>query len=199
MSLPQAATAPAIPAPVSSGVSNAKLGIWLFLASEVMLFSTLFTSYVVLRMGAASWPRGWEALNVPLATLNTIVLITSSVSMVMAYARAVQRDLPGFRKYMAITIGLAYLFLIFKCYEYGSHFEHNEWPSTSIFHAVYFTLTGLHCLHVIGGIIVNSTLYWMSGKNFDHPLFLGRVEAAGLYWHFVDIVWIFLFPAIYLI
>lgn len=186
-------------APTSSGVSHAKLGIWLFLASEVMLFSTLFTSYVVLRVGAASWPRGWVALNVPLAMINTIVLITSSVTMVLAYAKVIERDLAGFRKYMMTTIALAFLFLVFKSFEYGSHFTHNEWPSTSVFHAVYFTMTGLHCIHVIGGIIVNTGLLIMANEQFDHPLFAGRVEGAGLYWHFVDIVWIFLFPCIYLI
>jgi heme/copper-type cytochrome/quinol oxidase subunit 3 len=187
------------PAPTSSGVSNAKLGVWLFLASEVMLFATLFTSYIVLRVGAASWPRGWVALNVPLAMTNTIVLITSSVSVVMAYAAAVERNKAGFKKYMLVTIALACLFLVFKSFEYGAHFKHNEWPSTSVFNAVYFTMTGLHCLHVIGGIIVLGGLYFMADEHWDNPLFLGRIEGAGLYWHFVDIVWIFLFPAIYLL
>src|SRR5690349_15884700 len=99
-------------APTSSGVSNAKLGVWLFLASEVMLFSTLFTSYIVLRVGAASWPRGWEALNVPLAMFNTFVLISSSVTMVMAYARTWHRDRDGFKKWMALTIILSFVFLL---------------------------------------------------------------------------------------
>lgn len=182
-----------------SGVTNAKLGVWLFLASEVMLFATLFTSYIVLRVGSASWPRGWEALNVPLAMINTFVLITSSVTMVLAYAKAVEKDLAGFRRFMAMTIGLGLLFLVFKSFEYGAHFAHNEWPSTSIFNAVYFTLTGLHCAHIIGGLVVNGGLLWMAGEGFEHPLFIGRVEGAGLYWHFVDVVWIFLFPAIYLL
>ncbi len=183
----------------STGVTNAKLGIWLFLASEIMLFSTLFTTYIVLRLGAATWPRGWDVLNVPLGMINTFVLITSSVTMVMAYAKAHEKNLKGFQTYMSLTIFLAFVFLINKGIEYSAHFRHNEFPSTSIFHAVYFTLTGLHGLHVIGGIIVNSTLLYLSRTDFDHPLFLGRVEGAGLYWHFVDIVWIFLFPALYLL
>jgi heme/copper-type cytochrome/quinol oxidase subunit 3 len=193
------ATAPALNTGSNSGVTHAKLGVWLFLASEVMLFSTLFTTYIVLRTSSASWPRGWEVLNVPLAMTNTFVLITSSVTMVLAYAAVVERNLAGFRKWMAATIALAFLFLIFKSFEYGHHFAHNEWPSTNIFNAVYFTMTGLHCIHVIGGIIVNAALYYLAGEDFDHPLFLGRVEGAGLYWHFVDVVWIFLFPAIYLL
>lgn len=183
----------------SSGVSNAKLGVWLFLASEVMLFATLFTTYVVLRVGAASWPRGWEHLNVPLAMTNTFILITSSVTMVLAYAKTVEKDLAGFRKFMAITIGLGALFLVFKSFEYGAHFKHHQFPSTNIFNAIYFTTTGLHCIHIIGGLLVNGALLLMAKNDFDHPLFAGRIEGAGLYWHFVDVVWIFLFPAIYLL
>ncbi len=188
-----------LPAPTDTGISNAKLAMWLFLASEVMLFSTLFTTYLVLRMAAPAWPRGWNVLNVPLATLNTIVLITSSVTILMAYVKTVEKDLKGFRIYMSVTIALAALFLVFKGIEYGTHFHNHEYPSTSIFNAVYFTLTGLHGLHVIGGIIVNSALLFLANEQFDHPLFAGRVEGAGLYWHFVDIVWIFLFPALYLL
>ncbi len=194
-----AITAPSdFPAP-TSGVTNAKLGIWLFLASEVMLFGTLFTTYLVLRMGAASWPRGWDVLNVPMGMINTFVLISSSVTIVLSYAKAMEKDLAGFRKYMGITIALSFVFLIVKSFEYGAHFAHHEFPSTSIFNAVYFTMTGLHGCHVIGGIIVNSALFYLSASDFEHPLFAGRVEAAGLYWHFVDIVWIFLFPALYLL
>ncbi|MBI3551029.1 MAG: heme-copper oxidase subunit III [Elusimicrobia bacterium] len=183
----------------SSGVTNAKLGVWLFLASEVMLFGTLFTTYLVLRMGAASWPRGWDVLNVPLGMLNTFVLITSSVTIVLSYVKAAEKDLAGFRAYMAATIALSFVFLVVKGFEYGAHFKHGEFPSTNIFNAVYFTMTGLHGCHVIGGIIVNTALLYLSGEDFEHPLFAGRVEGAGLYWHFVDIVWIFLFPALYLL
>lgn len=182
-----------------SGITNAKLGIWLFLASEVMLFATLFTTLIVLRLGSAEWPRGWEALSVPLGALNTLILISSSVTMVMAYAKCYERDIKGFRLFMGLTLLLSFGFLIVKSLEYGAHFHHHEFPSTSIFNAVYFTMTGLHGFHVVCGIVVNSALFYLSGSDFDHPLFLGRVEGAGLYWHFVDIVWIFLFPALYLL
>ncbi len=184
-----------------SGISNAKLGVWLFLASEIMLFATLFTTYIVLRLSATSWPWGWDALNVPLATLNTVILISSSVTIVMAYARAYDRDVRGFRLWMALTLALSFGFLIVKAFEYGHEFSKGIGPSTSVFYAVYFTMTGLHGIHIIGGIIVNSALLYMSfvKEDWDNPLFLGRVEGAGLYWHFVDIVWIFLFPALYLL
>ena len=184
-----------------SGISNAKLGVWLFLASEVMLFATLFTSYIVLRMGSASWPWGWDALNVPLATLNTVILISSSVTIVMAYAKAYDRNKPGYQLWMALTILLSFGFLVVKAFEYGAEFSKGIWPSTSVFYAVYFTMTGLHGVHIIGGIVVNSALLYMSTvkEDWENPLLLGRVEGAGLYWHFVDIVWIFLFPALYLL
>jgi cytochrome c oxidase subunit III len=184
-----------------SGISNAKLGVWLFLASEVMLFATLFTTYIVLRMGSATWPWGWDALNVPLGTLNTVILITSSVTIVVAYARAHAKDAGGFRFWMALTILLSCVFLVVKGFEYGGEFSKGIYPSTSVFYATYFTMTGLHGIHILGGIAVNSGLLFMSYKkeHWDNPLFLGRVEGAGLYWHFVDVVWIFLFPALYLL
>ena len=184
-----------------SGISNAKLGVWLFLASEVMLFATLFTTYIVLRMGSATWPWGWDALTVPLATLNTVILISSSVTIVMAYARAHSKDRGGFRLWMALTILLSFAFLVVKGFEYGGEFSKGIFPSTSVFYATYFTMTGLHGVHILGGIIVNSALLYMSfnKEDWENPLFLGRVEGAGLYWHFVDIVWIFLFPALYLL
>jgi heme/copper-type cytochrome/quinol oxidase subunit 3 len=184
-----------------SGITNAKLGVWLFLASEVMLFATLFTSYIVLRMGSATWPWGWDALNVPLATLNTVILISSSVTIVMAYAKAYDKNKAGFQAWMGLTILLSLSFLVVKAFEYGAEFSKGIWPSTSVFYAVYFTMTGLHGIHIVGGIVVNSALLYMSTvkEDWENPLFLGRVEGAGLYWHFVDIVWIFLFPALYLL
>ncbi len=188
------------PHPVT-GVTNSKLGVWCFLASEVMLFGGLFSAYTLLRTGSAEWPHGWEILNVPLATLNTMVLITSSVTMVMAWASLAMKSLPKFRIYMALTILLAFVFLIVKYFEYSHKFEHHHFPKTDTFYAVYFTLTGLHGLHVIGGILVNAYLLLPGSALWDRDpdQFTGRVEAAGLYWHFVDLVWIFLFPALYLL
>lgn len=188
------------PHPVT-GVTNAKLGTWCFLASEVMLFGGLFSAYVLLRTGAPVWPRGSELLNVPLATFNTLVLITSSVTMVMAWASLAMKDFSKYRRYMGLTILLALTFLVVKGFEYGHKFEHHHFPSTSTFYAIYFTLTGLHGLHVLGGIIVN-TYFLFPGSALwktEPEQFMGRVECAGLYWHFVDLVWIFLFPVLYLL
>ena len=184
-----------------TGLYNAKLGIWLFLASEVMLFGALFSTYVLLRVGAPTWPHGYEHLNIPLATVNTVILISSSVTMVMSWASLMMKNFKRYRLFMGLTILLGVCFLIIKGFEYAAKFEHGLLPSESTFLAIYFTLTGLHGLHVIGGIIVNSYNLGPGSKMWktDPARFTNRVEVAGLYWHFVDLVWIFLFPVLYLL
>jgi len=184
-----------------TGLNNVKLGIWLFLASEVMLFGGLFSSYILLRVGAVEWPFGSDILSVPLATFNTIVLIGSSVTMVMAWASLKLKDLPKYKLYMGLTVALALVFLVVKMYEYADKFSHHLYPSESTFLGIYFLITGLHGLHIVGGVIVNSFLLLPGAKMWETApeRFTNRVEAAGLYWHFVDLVWIFLFPVLYLL
>ena len=184
-----------------TGLTNGKIGIWLFLASEVMLFGALFASYILIRTGAPSWPRGDTILNVPLATFNTLVLISSSVTMVMAWASLMRRRFGTFRIYMATTILLGFVFLIVKYFEYSHKFESGLFPSTNNFLAIYFTLTGLHMLHVFGGMAVNAYLLGPGSKLWktNPEWFTNRVENSGLFWHFVDLVWIFLFPTLYLL
>ena len=184
-----------------TGIYNAKVGIWLFLASEVMLFGALFTSYILLRVGAPTWPHGWELLNIPLATLNTVILITSSITMVMSWASLMLKDFKKYKMYMGFTVLLGLSFLVIKGFEYSAKFSHHLYPSTDNFYATYLTLTGLHMVHVIGGIIVN-LYFWGPGSKMwqtQPQRFTNRIEVAGLYWHFVDLVWIFLFPALYLL
>jgi heme/copper-type cytochrome/quinol oxidase subunit 3 len=188
------------PNPVT-GVTNAKLGVWLFLASEVMLFGALFSALITLRLGVSDWPHGYDVLNVPLATLNTVVLIFSSVTVVMAWASLKMHNLKQFKTYMSLTLLMSFIFLGIKAVEYGTKFSHGISPATSNFYAIYFVITGLHGLHILGGIIVNAYLLgpgshmWKS----EPERFTGRIECAGLYWHFVDLVWIFLFPILYLL
>ncbi len=184
-----------------TGVYNAKLGIWLFLASEVMLFGALFTSYILLRVGAPVWPHGSSILSVPLATVNTIILISSSVTMVMSWASLMMNDFKKYKMYMGLTILCALVFLVIKYIEYSEHLHLGEGPSHNTFFAIYYTLTGLHGLHILGGVIVN-TYFWGPGSKMwytDPQRFTNRIEVAGLYWHFVDLVWIFLFPVLYLL
>jgi len=184
-----------------TGLTNPKLGIWLFLASEVMLFGSLFSSYALLRMGAESWPHQRAIVNVPLATLNTIILISSSVTMVLAWAALKTRNLNRYRLYMGLTLLAGVGFLVVKSFEYHEKFEHALYPSTNNFLGLYFTMTGLHACHVIGGMIVNGYLLGPGARMWrtDPERFTNRVEVAGIYWHFVDLVWIFLFPVFYLL
>ena len=253
-----------------TGLYNAKVGIWLFLASEVMLFGALFSSYILLRVGAAegTWPHG--LLNVPLGTLNTIVLICSSITVVMAWASLKMKNFGKFKFFQAITLLLAMTFIVIKSFEYHDKFTHYEviqadgkivdghlvertkdfdlakktgavtllghfvekteaaaheatakhaehsnitipvaqikkmenygpWHSTYL--AIYFTLTALHALHVIGGALVIGVLWGPGSKLWktDPDRFTNRIEVSGLFWHFVDLVWIFLFPVLYLL
>ena len=185
-----------------TGLYNAKLGIWLFLASEVMLFGALFSSYILLRTGVPHWPHGRdEGLNIPLATLNTMVLIGSSVTMVMSWASLKLNDFKKYRLYMGLTILCGLGFMVIKGIEYTHKFETGHFPSVNNFLGIYFTLTGLHGLHVLGGMIVNGYLWGPGAKLWkrDPERFTNRIEVAGLYWHFVDLVWIFLFPTLYLL
>jgi heme/copper-type cytochrome/quinol oxidase subunit 3 len=198
-----------------TGLTNPKLGIWLFLASEVMLFGSLFSSYALLRSGAPTWPVQHEILSVPLAALNTVVLIASSVTMVMAWAslaphaaavRAGNREeeahsLKRYRLFMGLTLLGGAIFLVVKTIEYSDKFSHHLYPATNNFLGLYFTLTGLHAVHVIVGMIVNAYLWGPGARMWrsEPERFTNRIEVAGIYWHFVDVVWIFLFPVLYLL
>lgn len=261
-----------------TGLWNAKLGIWLFLASEVMLFGGLFSSYVFLRTGATAgvpWPEKGTLLNIPIGMFNTFVLIISSITIVMAWASLKMRNLKNYKLYMGATILLGLAFLVVKLsVEYPQKFRHygitlkdtgktmtghlenkadvlddskdsimflpddekaehktglwssimalfskekhgepvkieksnidrlaNFGPWYSPFFAIYFTLTALHGLHVLGGTLVNAYFLGPGVKMFatEPEHFTNRIEVAGLFWHFVDLVWIFLFPVFYLL
>jgi cytochrome c oxidase subunit III len=182
-----------------TGLANGKLGIWLFLGSEVMLFGALFSSYIILRNGAPEWPHG--ELNVWLGMTNTFILIASSVTMVMAWASLKLNNWRRHRLFLILTFVLAAVFLVNKYFEYSSHFARGEGPWHSTFLAIYYTLTGLHGLHILGGMIVMSYFIGPGAKMWktSPEQFANRIEYTGLYWHFVDLVWIFLFPVLYLL
>jgi len=157
---------------------------------------------ILLRSGVPNWPHGRdEGLNIPLATVNTLVLILSSVTVVLAWANLRLGDLKKGRIYLGVTLLCALGFMVIKTIEYTDKFHHHHFPSTNNFYAIYFTLTGLHGLHVLGGMIVFSYFIGPGAKMWDteRTRFTNRIEVAGLYWHFVDLVWIFLFPVLYLL
>ena len=182
----------------ATGIPNGKLGMWLFLASEVMFFTGLIGAFIVLRMSHPAWPGSEGHLNVWIGTVNTLVLICSSTTIVMALAASNGGAMGAVRGWLGATALLGSTFLVIKGFEYAAKFSHHIFPSTSVFWQCYFALTGFHALHVLGGIAFNLIVL---GYTRNASLWADRrkrLELAGLYWHFVDIVWIFLFPMLYL-
>ena len=272
-----------------TGLYNGKLGVWLFLASEVMLFGALFTSYLFMRLGAedGTWPQ--HVLDVRLGLLNTAILIISSITMVYAWVAVKERKLGLFRVYLGVTIICGFLFLGVKGYEYYTKYEHwgfmikddkfaqyeeglkkidaeyvhiptqhvwavsgererdketdstyvftpvkafhplgykapeggekggeeedsitlakddieragNYLPAFGTYFAIYLTVTGLHALHIIGGVIVMLYFFTVGAGLYKRSpeQFANRIEVTGIFWHFVDLVWITVFPILYL-
>jgi len=177
------------------GILPGKVGVWWFLASEVMLFGGLIASYVVFRLGSAGWSTESAHLSVPIAAVNTLVLLTSSLTMVQAFAAVEGGDQPRLRMHLGLTILLGLTFLGIKAFEYTFEIRAGFTPGAGIFWSFYYTMTGLHALHVLAGIVVNTLLFVRAGRGTRN---WHQVELAGLYWHLVDIVWIFLFPLLYL-
>jgi cytochrome c oxidase subunit 3 len=244
-----------------TGLYNAKVGIWLFLASEMMLFGGLFSAYILLRVGTppGEWPHGW--LDVRFGAFNTMLLALSAITTLLAWVACKVGDFRKFKIFHACTLILALSFLCVKMYEYHDKWIHyeielkdgriadghlvsrtsdvvviegryvtdkkdlydlrsqkniphdeitiarsdivkmqNYGPAHNTFTAIYFTLTGLHGLHILGGCLVIGYLWGPGSKMWktDRARFTNRVEVSGLFWHFVDLVWIFLFPVLYL-
>ena len=174
-----------------------KVGVWWFLASEIMVFGGLIGSYILSRIAAGGWMAERAHVNTRIAIINTIVLVTSSFTIVKAHAAAEADDRRRTRHFMLATVLLGCTFLCIKGFEYSREIEHGFTPATSLFWSFYYTMTGLHGLHVLIGIIINFALFLAVG-GAGWPRVKHRIEYAGLYWHFVDVVWIFLFPLLYL-
>ncbi len=190
----------------------AKLGMWLFLVTEILLFGGLFVAYAIYR---AWYPEMFfnahEYLDITLGATNTVVLITSSVTMALAI-RSIQLDKKKqCMNYLIITVVLACVFLVIKYFEYEHKFHLGQLPgkfytfegiegtNPHIFFSIYFAMTGLHGFHVIGGIGFITWLITRVKRNAFSSAYYTPVEMAGLYWHLVDLIWIFLFPLLYLI
>lgn len=184
-----------------TGVTNQKLGMWLFLASEVMLFGSLFSSYALLRSGATTWPDQSSIVNVRLASLNTLVLIASSVVILRSAAAARSGDVAAFRRLMATTALLGIVFLGIKSFEYRGELVGGLRPSMNNFVGLYFVMTFLHALHVAGGVLVNLFLCGPGAvmARSDAARFAGRVECAAIYWNFIDGIWLLMFIVLYLL
>ena len=191
-----------------AGVYNMKLGMWVFLLSEVMFFTSLIGSYIILRFAHPdAFAQPGEVLNVPLTAFNTFVLICSSVTMVKAFAAIQHDDQAGLRKWLIATALLGMFFVGVQVVEYIKLAEHGFLPNAAAYTAhgkplygmTFYTMTGFHGAHVsIGVLCLWFTVFQaFRGKytKYNH----GGVEIMGLYWHFVDLVWIILFTIVYLI
>jgi len=190
------------------------LGMWVFLATEIMFFGGLFLVYVVYR----TWyPDAFAAashhLDVQLGAINTAVLIASSLTMALAVHAAQLGNRRGIIVFLLLTIVLGSVFLGIKAIEYYDKFQHHLIPGAAfdwegpaklarpaqIFYSLYFAMTGMHALHMVIGVCLMSVMVWMAYRGRFSSEYYSPVEISGLYWHFVDIVWIFLFPLLYLI
>jgi cytochrome c oxidase subunit III len=173
-----------------TGVSNSTLGFWLFIASEVMLFGALFSAYALLRVSAAEWPSGRTVLNLPLGTINTVVLF----GLTTAAWRARAQPLRQASRLMALSTSLALVFLTLKAVEYRGELQAGLTPARNTFLATYYTLTALHAVHVLGGAMAN---VWSLAGRAGEAMTLSRFRLLSLYWMFVDVVWILIFLLVY--
>jgi heme/copper-type cytochrome/quinol oxidase subunit 3 len=169
------------------------MGFWLFIASEVMLFGALFSSYALLRVSATDWPKGTDVHGFALGAINTALL-----TVLTGIAWRVGRSTPSSaRRGLVVVSVLAVLFLAFKGVEYSRTWNSGLVPATSTYFALYYTLTGLHALHVIGGIAAN--VWVMAGaSSVPEALTAARLRLVSHYWVFVDVVWIVIFVGMYL-
>ncbi|MCM8794362.1 MAG: cytochrome c oxidase subunit 3 [Candidatus Omnitrophica bacterium] len=186
------------PVPVT-GIETSKLGMWVFLVSEIMFFTGLIGSYIVLRLGSAGWPAPGSVLNTPLLGINTTVLLTSSLTMALSL-NAIQQGRPrSCVLFLLATALLGLIFIVIKGLDYIHMIRHGFTISTNLFGSCYYLLTGFHALHVLSGVILILTLAAGAARGAYSPSHYGRIESSGLYWHFIDIVWVILFAILCLV
>jgi heme/copper-type cytochrome/quinol oxidase subunit 3 len=182
----------------STGIHSDKMGMWVFLCSEVMFFTGLIGSYIVLRFASPSWPHPADVLNIPLTAGNTFLLICSSVTMVQALAAIGRGDERKMKLFLCLTLLFGASFLGVQVYEYYHLLHDGFTPSASLFGSVFYVCTGFHGFHVFCGVVC---MAFVTGKAFLGKYTQQRhqgIETIGLYWHFVDLVWIILFTIVYL-
>lgn len=190
----------------------AKLGVWLFLLTEILLFGGLFVAYAIFRAwNEDMFYEAHKQLDVTLGGINTIVLITSSVTMALAIRATQLKKKSQTIWYLVTTLICAGIFLVIKYFEYRHKFHLGQLPgkfyhfdglkgtNPHIFFSIYFAMTGLHGFHVIGGMGLISWMIYRTRRNEFSPEYYTPLEMTGLYWHLVDMIWIFLFPLLYLI
>jgi heme/copper-type cytochrome/quinol oxidase subunit 3 len=178
-------------------VARGKFAIWLFLATEVMFFSGLIGAYIVLRSAAESWPDPQDWLAVDITALNTFILITSSWLMVKALFASKKGDRRGLVFWLGLTILGGATFVGIQVYEYFQLYFEGALPRTNLFWSTFYVMTGFHGTHVIVGVLW-LIVVWVAALRGRYDKNNLGVELAGLYWHFVDLVWVLLFTIVYL-
>ncbi|MCB0420436.1 MAG: cytochrome c oxidase subunit 3 [Bdellovibrionales bacterium] len=179
----------------ATGIPTGKLAVWWLIGSEIVIFGGVLVSYIILRHYHADWTEEAAATNVWLGGLNTFVLLTSSLFAVLAhYYMEKRNDAKKASMYLWLTVVGALTFLVVKSFEWTHEIQHGYVMTKSLFWGFYYTAAGIHGLHVIAGAVIMGiiAIQIRQGKHYN------RVELIGLYWHFVDIVWIFLFPLLYI-
>lgn len=185
--------------PTATGLDSRKLGFWTFIGSETLFFGSLISTYMVYKGAAVSGPLPHEVLDIPVTSVSTFVLLTSSLAMVLAL-NAVQRgSRAGALTWILATAVGGLIFLGFQAYEFTTFVHEGLTISASVFGSSFFVLTGFHGAHVSVGVVWLLTLWVLTLRGKIGPAQALNVEMAGLYWHFVDVVWIVIFTLIYLI
>jgi len=191
----------------------AKMGMWVFIVNEILFFGGLFCAYIVFRAWYPDlFTQAATELNTVWGAVNTLVLIGSSLTVAMAIRSAQKNQIKGLQINLLITIALACVFLLIKYFEYSHKLHIGIWPGAElytyevidhplahVFFSIYYVITGIHAIHIIVGIGLMIWIYIRAKKNEFGSEYYTPVEMVGLYWHLVDVIWIFLFPLLYLI
>jgi heme/copper-type cytochrome/quinol oxidase subunit 3 len=178
----------------ATGIPTGRLAVWWVLASEVVIFGGLLASYLMFRLGHPEWADAAAVTNTWIGAFNTFVLLTSSFTAVLAHQAAEHGDGKLAAKYLGFTILGAATFIGVKTYEWWYEISHGYTITANGFWSFYYTAAGLHAAHVIAGAVIMAFIARDAAQNKE----LHRVELIGIYWHFVDVVWIFLFPLLYI-
>jgi heme/copper-type cytochrome/quinol oxidase subunit 3 len=201
-------TAEAIPGPsvppshevhTATGLDNTKMAMWAFLGSECLFFGSMITSYLLYRNNVVAGPKPHEIYDIPYTSVSSFVLLMSSLTMVLALAAIQRGDHKALRAWLLATAFLGLVFIGGQIYEFTTFVNEGLTLSTSAFGSAFFVLTGFHGAHVTVGILMLLSLFGLSVAGRLEQEDARKVELIGLYWHFVDIVWIVIFTVVYLI
>jgi heme/copper-type cytochrome/quinol oxidase subunit 3 len=183
----------------STGLSNTKLAMWVYLGSDCLLFGSLISTYLLLRHRGVGGPTPEDVFDIPFTSVSSFVLLMSSLTMALAVAAIVRGDVHRNRIWLGTTALLGGVFIGGQVYEFTTFYREGLGYTTNIFGSAFYTLTGFHGVHVSVGIVMLMSLLVMSLRGNLGPERAETVEIIGLYWHFVDIVWIIIFTVVYLI